>query len=289
MSFLRFILTLTLVSLCLQSTTTSVRAFSLPSLAAAIKEVNDYIDQNNIETIFNMHNNENSTVVKEVDDATEAAAVISTTDDSETLVRKELAVGQYGLDTDDLITGASWSCLRQAGFKNAAVRVFTSGCFVDLTGVISAKNAANSGYGPVDVVLVPSLNCTLTPAQQVDAALAALGQTPFGSLWIEVGNINSHWLPSPDANALWLFGAVLRSLERVGWSRVGILSSYEGWGNTLRWHSEFFFLKLWYVHHDGDASFKDFVPFGGWKMPLVKQFIGPTRRCNVKVNLDAII
>ena len=35
--------------------------------------------------------------------------------------------------------------------------------------------------------------------------------------------------------------------------------------------------KLWYVHNDGNHSFSDWTPFGGWSKPAMKQIKGEGR------------
>ncbi len=42
--------------------------------------------------------------------------------------------------------------------------------------------------------------------------------------------------------------------------------------------------QLWYAHYDNVPSFSDFVAFGGWKTPHVKQFAGTTSLCGAGVD-----
>lgn len=44
--------------------------------------------------------------------------------------------------------------------------------------------------------------------------------------------------------------------------------------------------KLWYAHNDGNPSFLDFVPFGGWTKPAIKQYIDAGSLCGVGVNMN---
>jgi len=45
-------------------------------------------------------------------------------------------------------------------------------------------------------------------------------------------------------------------------------------------------LPLWYAHYDGSPSFSDFVPFGGWGRPVMKQYQGTTGVCGTSIDLD---
>ena len=41
-----------------------------------------------------------------------------------------------------------------------------------------------------------------------------------------------------------------------------------------------------YAHYDGEPSFSDFHPFGGWSKPAIKQYAGDKYTCEVGVDLD---
>ena len=45
-------------------------------------------------------------------------------------------------------------------------------------------------------------------------------------------------------------------------------------------------LPLWYAHYDKNPSFSDWVAFGGWKEPQIKQFQGTTALCDASVDLN---
>lgn len=41
---------------------------------------------------------------------------------------------------------------------------------------------------------------------------------------------------------------------------------------------------LWYARYDNNPSFSDFLPFGGWKVPNVKQYKGTSELCGASVD-----
>jgi len=43
---------------------------------------------------------------------------------------------------------------------------------------------------------------------------------------------------------------------------------------------------LWYAHYDGNPSFSDFSPFGGWNHPNMKQYNGGATVCGVGIDQD---
>lgn len=36
-----------------------------------------------------------------------------------------------------------------------------------------------------------------------------------------------------------------------------------------------------YAHYDNNPTFSDFVPFGGWSKPAIKQYVGDATLCGM--------
>lgn len=66
--------------------------------------------------------------------------------------------------------------------------------------------------------------------------------------------------------------------------RSGIYTSHSQWTPITDDSHEFASSTLWYPHYDNNPSFSDFVSFGGWTHPSIKQFIGTTSLCGVGVD-----
>jgi len=45
---------------------------------------------------------------------------------------------------------------------------------------------------------------------------------------------------------------------------------------------------VWYAHYDGNPSFSDWVPFGGWSHPAVKQYSGTGSLCGIGIDSSKI-
>ena len=43
---------------------------------------------------------------------------------------------------------------------------------------------------------------------------------------------------------------------------------------------------LWYAHYDKKESYGDFVAFGGWTKPGMKQYVGDTTVCGADVDYN---
>ena len=45
-------------------------------------------------------------------------------------------------------------------------------------------------------------------------------------------------------------------------------------------------LPLWYAHYDGQPSFGDFNPLGGWQTPTMKQYGDSVGYCGINADAD---
>ena len=61
-------------------------------------------------------------------------------------------------------------------------------------------------------------------------------------------------------------------------------TSKSQWTPIAGGSSQFKQYPLWYPHYDNSASFSDFVSFGGWTKPAIKQYAGTTTQCSVGVD-----
>jgi hypothetical protein len=43
-------------------------------------------------------------------------------------------------------------------------------------------------------------------------------------------------------------------------------------------------IPLWYPHYDNNPSFTDYIPFAGWKIPAIKQYLGTSSLCGAGVD-----
>jgi len=80
---------------------------------------------------------------------------------------------------------------------------------------------------------------------------------------------------------------LLEALRKNG-KKVGIYASRYMWGSIF---GSYDFcpqaavgVPLWYAHYDDKPSFSDFVPFAGWKTPMIKQYKGTSSLCGASVD-----
>ncbi|OMJ74587.1 hypothetical protein SteCoe_26444 [Stentor coeruleus] len=175
-----------------------------------------------------------------------------------------------------------FSCLVQNGYTFSIIRGYTSSGYVDPNVVSNINNAWNGGMSYVDVYLFPCVPCG-NPTTQANNLVSALNGVNYGMIWIDVETYA--WSSSQSANQNFIL-TMVNALQGLG-AIVGIYSNYYNWQSIvgLNW-SGVSSLPLWYAHYDNNPSFSDFVSFGGWSSPAIKQYAGDATVCGAGVDLN---
>jgi len=120
-------------------------------------------------------------------------------------------------------------------------------------------------------------------AAQVNAAIACLhnGGANFGMLWLD---IEGSWPANKNSNAQFI-AEMSAALTSAGVNHGVYTSSYQ-WSAITGGYTGLSHLPLWYPHWDGQESFGDFVAFGGWTKPAIKQYKGNSQLCGQGVDLN---
>lgn len=214
-----------------------------------------------------------------------------------------LATSTLGVDVSQATSVSSFQCLKSSGYSFAIVRVYQSNGKVDPNGATTISNAWAGGMSHVDGYIFPCYSCG-NPAGQMDAAInslaaAGLQHVPhealnvsttatstaksgtYGMLWIDVEG-TQYWSTSQSSNV-----AFLQAMVNEGKARgisLGMYTSNSQWSPITGGSTAFSSLPLWYPHYDGNPSYSDWVPFGGWSSPAIKQYIGTTAICSASVD-----
>lgn len=67
---------------------------------------------------------------------------------------------------------------------------------------------------------------------------------------------------------------------------VGVYTSKSQWDPIMGSYSGGKNYPLWYARYDNKPNFSDFVSFGGWSKPAMKQYVGDTTLCGGGVDLN---
>ena len=88
-------------------------------------------------------------------------------------------------------------------------------------------------------------------------------------VWIDVEIYN--WTANLTANREFITKLVSQLKKRN--AVIGVYTSERDWRHIvgLDW-TNLHELPLWYSHFDNNPTFSDFLPFGGWTKPSIKQY-----------------
>eukprot|EP01031_Cornospumella_fuschlensis_P026519 gene26519-32046_t len=199
-----------------------------------------------------------------------------------------------GVDVSQRTYRSSWDCAKSYGYNFAIIRVYQSTGNPDPNGPANINDAWAAGFAHVDGYIFPCYSCG-NPAGQVDStinylsshgilsksAVAASANSTmgvnYGMLWFDIEG-TQYWSSSASNNVNFLHGMVNEAKAR-GVS-VGIYASSSQWSAIMGGSHDFASLPLWYAHWDSALTMNDFVPFGGWSTPAMKQYVGDASFCS---------
>eukprot|EP01114_Cavostelium_apophysatum_P023284 TRINITY_DN8722_c0_g1_i2.p1 TRINITY_DN8722_c0_g1~~TRINITY_DN8722_c0_g1_i2.p1 ORF type:complete len:505 (+),score=91.26 TRINITY_DN8722_c0_g1_i2:30-1517(+) len=193
----------------------------------------------------------------------------------------QVAEGIYGLDVSTPVTVSNFKCVNSAGFDYAIVRAWQSNGQPDPNAPSTVANAWSAGLTHVDVYMFPCFSCG-NPGGQVTKAIQYLSShgTKFDIFWLDIEG-PQYW-GSQQENVNFMQG-MLSAAKSQGIS-VGIYTSSSQWEPIMGSWTGGSGYPLWYAHYDGQPSFSDFSPFGGWHTPAMKQFQGTSSVCGVGID-----
>ena len=153
----------------------------------------------------------------------------------------------------------------------------------DLIYNINAARAA--GINDIDVYLFPQKN--RTGEEQVATAIKFLldNKVEFNRFWIDVEE-QKYWFDTCDENIKFLHDMINSALDYLPQERVGIYVSAHYWEPMFCSTTEFSGFQLWWPRYDNKTSTDNFVPFGGWQKPVMKQFLGTTKLSCADIDLN---
>ncbi|KAL9646766.1 hypothetical protein ABK040_001188 [Willaertia magna] len=121
------------------------------------------------------------------------------------------------------------------------------------------------------------------PAAQVTTTLNYVRSNggSFGQVWLDIEAPNL-WSGNCNTNINFL-RTMVQTIRNLGYTPQ-IYSSASQWNPIMCGSTEFSNMQLWYAHYDGNPSFSDFTPFGGWSHPNIKQYQGTTNICGTQID-----
>ncbi|EDQ85402.1 uncharacterized protein MONBRDRAFT_21722 [Monosiga brevicollis MX1] len=203
-----------------------------------------------------------------------------------------VAAAVSGVDVSQITLPAAWSCLKDNGYTFGIVRCYESVGQPDSNCPHTIYNAWDSGLAHVDVYMFPDPSAG-NPQAQVSSMVNYLAQysiksggSPpgsFGMIWFDIEG-TQYWSSDQQSNRDFFSGLVSEA-KALGLS-IGVYTSESQWSPIMGDWSGGASFPLWYAHYDGNPSFSDFAPFGGWTRPAIKQYNGDKTICGAGVDVN---
>jgi len=187
--------------------------------------------------------------------------------------------GNYGIDISGQdCDGSSWKsavefpCFASKG-KDFAIIEAIQGGYGPTTSIAYCASQAHLAGLAVSLYAFMCPNCRgNNPPATVAAALVNNLKNKgvnYTYMYIDVEQCSGCW-NSYAANVAFL-KQVISGAQSAG-ARIAIYSNAYEWGAVTGGDTSFSQYPLWYAHYDGNPSFSDFAPFGGWTAPHMKQY-----------------
>ena len=217
-----------------------------------------------------------------------------------------LATAYTGVDLSQPCSSSGFSCMKSNGVSFAVVRVYQSNGKVDPNGAATISAAWAGGMSHVDGYIFPCFSCG-NPAGQMDAAINGLhsaglkhvprlhGQndtvaikpeelgTSYGMLWLDIEG-TQYWGSDQAANVNFI-QAMADEGKKKGVT-LGVYTSQSQWTPITGNAKILGDLPLWYPHYQSppQPNYSDFVPFGAWSKPAIKQYEGSHTLCGCGID-----
>lgn len=193
--------------------------------------------------------------------------------------------GSTGVDVSSAVTQAEFECLAsQHNVSYVVVRAYRSVGSVDsaAAGTVAAAKAA--GINEIHTYHFPDVR--QDPVTQVKTCLAYLAQNDIAPTryWLDIEEFA--WPSNVTANVDFI--QAMATTASAGGMGVGVYSGKRSWVPITGDSHVLGDLPLWYAHYQQppDPSFDDFVPYGGWKTPSYKQYMGDATWCGADVDVN---
>jgi len=187
----------------------------------------------------------------------------------------------YGVDVSDPVTLTQFNCIKaNTSATFAIVRCGRSTGTVD-PACNSNLVAAQAAGLKTDAYIFPCPKCSGGDTQ-VKNTIAAFGNGTVGRLWFDIEQGPKYW--GAVADNVVFFKAMVGAAMAASVS-IGVYTSSTQWAPIMGTLDASTY-PLWYSHYDNMANFSDFKPFGGWNVPMIKQFTGDATVCGIDLDIN---
>ena len=195
----------------------------------------------------------------------------------------------FGGDISQPFSVEAFECTKRNGMEFIVVRCYQSFGRPDPNALTSLNNAKAAGIQYRDVYHFPCVG--RDAAAQIRESVDAVGKGNFGMMWLDIETSYSpgcEWSANRGSNCQFI-GELIKAAQAMG-VHVGVYSSIYMWNDQTAGASctagADNGAPLWYAHYDGRQTFDDFVSFGGWHKPNVKQYNDKIDMCGMNSDAD---
>jgi len=190
------------------------------------------------------------------------------------------------------VSVGTFQCVRNEGWEFVIVRGYCSYGGIDPNGLATLQNARAAGIAYHDVYHFPCRS--QSAASQVQATFnhykTFIAPGAGSMLWFDIETNPSPgcgWSGDLASNCVFL-GELIQAAQHLG-VKAGVYASEWEWSITVgsgcsvgAQHG----LPLWYPHYDQEQSYSDFVAFGGWSKPSIKQYWDGVGYCGISADAN---
>eukprot|EP00483_Globobulimina_turgida_P001272 UN01274 len=198
------------------------------------------------------------------------------------------------------ISTSSYKCLRNGGYDFVITRAWYSTGSFDTLSVGNLANAQAAGYSVrnTSVYMFPCSSTANSATTQMNTMISDLSShgAKYNMIWLDIED-------NPDSECSWSKNTIavncdiilaLGTAAEANGKKVGIYSNHNEWGGYV-FHGDYGACSqpakeknwpLWYADYDGAKNFNDFVAFGGWTKPVIKQYAGDAKVCGLDVDTN---
>jgi GH25 family lysozyme M1 (1,4-beta-N-acetylmuramidase) len=192
-----------------------------------------------------------------------------------------VAYATIGVDVATPVSQSAFQCMVNKNYSFAIIRAFRSVGSPDSNAVKNIANARSAGMRHVDIYMFPCPSCG-KPAKQITDMISNLRNTTFGTLWLDIEGTQYWKDQSYNQN---FFTGLVKQAQAMG-LKLGVYTSRSQWTPIMgNWNGGSAF-PLWYAHYDNKHTFSDFVAFGGWTQPSLKQYAGDAPLCGIDTDMS---
>lgn len=196
----------------------------------------------------------------------------------------------FAMDVSVPVSVADLQCMLKNGTTRFITRAWRSKGVPDDNAIQNIKNAREAGFKLIDVYMFPCPGCVASIAEQALDTIKFLrdGNVKYDTLWLDIEE-PKYWSQLVEDNQ-YAYEQMVEAVLGVG-VKVGIYSQHKQWveifGEEYVYEPALRF-PLWFARYDNIWNVTtNYLPFGGYKVPYMKQFSDKGTACSLSYDVSS--